>query len=437
MAGLLQQIGSSAIRFSASRAWESQHNPRIYGALRKRRKCDVALFLIAGTCLIVAVFVLSAFLAENENVGQQSSEGGLYSSSRPPGPLDAEKLQTLRSFRSVHRDFYTEMTARNTTGLKRKRFHRILARPNLLRENDAVLMARSAFNPVEEVVFSRADLEQVVRRKLISRAEGKALIEKYSGSRTTQLPQAFRENRVIFFVTPTYRRLSQMVDLLRVKQMLQLAALVEDGVPYWIIIEDASSCSQRIRTMLLESGLPFAHVHLKNKHKFHRGVMQRNYALDIIDALDIDGVVYFGDDDNAYDTRLFTELASVKRMGIFGVAFSAKTEYERCFVNATTGAIQTVISLWEMRRVYAMDMGGFALSTSVFQRENPPRFDLNWPLGWLEPYFLNLVDDRGPTKQEPLAANCTRLLVYHVKTELGKIEKESNDPNNDLVSALI
>jgi hypothetical protein len=107
---------------------------------------------------------------------------------------------------------------------------------------------------------------------------------------------------LIFFITPTYRRTSQMVDLVRLGQTLHM----DPGI-YWIVVEDAENCSKRVRDLVERMGLPYAHMAvptakaLQQKLRPHRGVDQRNRALEVVDSIGIPGVVYFGDDDNAYD----------------------------------------------------------------------------------------------------------------------------------------
>jgi hypothetical protein len=70
--------------------------------------------------------------------------------------------------------------------------------------------------------------------------------------------------RVLYVVTPTYTRPLQMVDMVRLKQTLQLASLVKHRYIYWIVIEDntasSGACTRRIRNLLVDSGLDFAHV---------------------------------------------------------------------------------------------------------------------------------------------------------------------------------
>jgi Glycosyltransferase family 43 len=109
---------------------------------------------------------------------------------------------------------------------------------------------------------------------------------------------------IIYFVTPTYHRVTQMADLIRLSYTLD-----HDFAIYWIVVEDSSTCSKRIRDLLDRTGLPYAHLAalspLPVPGKLQaKGVMQRNLALDVIEKVGIEGVVYFGDDDNAYDGKV-------------------------------------------------------------------------------------------------------------------------------------
>jgi hypothetical protein len=110
-----------------------------------------------------------------------------------------------------------------------------------------------------------------------------------------------QEKPIVYFITPTYKRNTQLVDLVQLSQTLQ-----HDNAVYWIIIEDAEFGSKRVRDLLERSGLMFAHVAIKSiqssKHwNAPRGVLQPNLGIDTVESIDVPGVVYFGDDDNAYD----------------------------------------------------------------------------------------------------------------------------------------
>ena len=212
-----------------------------------------------------------------------------------------------------------------------------------------------------------------------------------------------------------------MVDLVCLSQTLQLTALTCHTQIYWIIIEDCDQCSQRVRDVLEDSGLYFAHDAVRTPKKTkHRGVEKHNRALNIIEQqVKAEGVIYFCDDDNAYNVDLFTELPYTKRVSVFGVAFAAKHIYERCQVNSSTGRVEKLVSFWPTRK-FAMDMAGFAFSTAVLV-EKKPRFSHKMRRKHLETEFLQQLA-RDPTELEPLAANYTRMLAWHVKTQVSTKE---------------
>ena len=83
-----------------------------------------------------------------------------------------------------------------------------------------------------------------------------------------------RSKRVLYIITPTHVRMTQMVDMIRFQQTLQLAAAVYRVPIYWIIIEDATACSKKVRMIAEESGLPFAHKAITYQRKETRRALK-------------------------------------------------------------------------------------------------------------------------------------------------------------------
>ena len=202
-------------------------------------------------------------------------------------------------------------------------------------------------------------------------------------------------------------------------------------------MEDALNCSLRIRNQLDFTGIMYAHLAastpaLHVEQKKAKGNFQRNRALDHIEALHgPDGVVYFGDDDNAYDMRLFNELRKTKRVGIFTVGFRGKSLYERCIVNSTTGKVGKIVP--SDARKFPIDMGGFAVHTSVI-KSIKPRFQGR--SGHAETEFLEQLVD-SVTELEPLNLNCTRIYSWHVKTGGMIINRVNEDPDFEQIKGLV
>ena len=82
-------------------------------------------------------------------------------------------------------------------------------------------------------------------------------------------------------------------------------------------------------------------------------------------------------------------------------------------------------------------MAGFAFSTAALV-ERQPRFDPQSTAGMLETDFLSLLVN-DVSELEPLAANCTRILVWHVKTTEPQYfgNPESSDHTFDMIKSLV
>ena len=120
----------------------------------------------------------------------------------------------------------------------------------------------------------------------------------------------------IIGITPTYYRMTQKLDLTSLCQTLM-------NVPrfLWIVIEDAHNSSQRVKDILshcmVESVLLSVRTSNESKKLKLKGIDQRNMALNWIRSQckecegfgTCDGVVYFMDDDNVYDIRLFNRVS--------------------------------------------------------------------------------------------------------------------------------
>lgn len=295
-----------------------------------------------------------------------------------------------------------------------------------------------AFDQVEPSILLKPDLEALVGRSLPI-ADQTSLDDLLYGKHD-EIPDSSRDKRVIYFVTPTYRRDTQMVDLTRMSQTLQAAAYSQMGIVYWIIIEDADAPTRRVRALLERSGLPYAHISARSDPKATgRGMAQRNAGIKVARDVNVDGVVYFADDDNAYDVQLVTELTRTKSVAIFGVGLVGNGTYERCHVSEDTGRVDSLLSGFNFYRKWGVDMAGFAFSTAWNRHKNwAAGFDEHAEQFTLEPNFLErLIDD--PTEFQPLSANCTRMLVWHTRTHIhfAGYWEMSSDPEWKYISATV
>ncbi|GMR35851.1 hypothetical protein PMAYCL1PPCAC_06046, partial [Pristionchus mayeri] len=128
---------------------------------------------------------------------------------------------------------------------------------------------------------------------------------------------------------------------------------------HWIVVEDAESTSKSVNDILKRSRVQYTHIAVAtpshNKLKptdpnwlLPRGVPQRNAALAYIRnnlGSSGSGVVFFGDDDNVYDWRLFDEMRRVRRVGVWPVGVVGGLLAEHALINEQG----TQVFVWHTR----------------------------------------------------------------------------------------
>ena len=150
-----------------------------------------------------------------------------------------------------------------------------------------------------------------------------AQIKEKQAQEMRELEEAEVQSRLatIFAITPTYARTSQKVDL---TSLCQTVMNVPNFV--WIVIEDSFEKTPLVTNLLERCKVESVHLNVrtplkmrpkpgqeKNPSLYSRGVEQRNAGLSWIRnhcrKEECRGVVYFMDDDNKYDLRLFEEVS--------------------------------------------------------------------------------------------------------------------------------
>lgn len=238
----------------------------------------------------------------------------------------------------------------------------------------------------------------------------------------------------IFAITPTYARLVQKAELTRLSQtFLHVPQL------HWIIVEDSPHKTPLVTDLLLKSSLTYTHLHMPTAkdRKLHeddpnwlkpRGVEQRNEGLRwlredrrVAQGSDSQqGVVYFADDDNTYSLQLFEEMRSTQRVSVWPVGLVGGMKYEKPVVEE--GKVVRFHTGWRPSRPFPIDMAGFAVSLKLVLANLDACFDVEAPMGFLESSFLQglvIMDEL-----EPKADNCTKVLVWHTRTEKPKMKRE-------------
>ncbi|XP_056431807.1 galactosylgalactosylxylosylprotein 3-beta-glucuronosyltransferase 3 [Gadus chalcogrammus] len=238
----------------------------------------------------------------------------------------------------------------------------------------------------------------------------------------------------IFVITPTYSRFVQKAELTRLSQtFLHVPQL------HWVLVEDSPHKTPLVAGLLADSGLAYTHLHTATpkERKLQdgdpswlkpRGAEQRNEGLRWLredrrapqGADSQQGVVYFADDDNTYSIQLFQEMRSTQRVSVWPVGLVGGMRYERPVVEG--GKVVRFHTGWRPSRPFPLDMAGFAVSLKAVLANPDACFDGNAPMGFLESSFLQGVVTME--ELEPRADNCSKVLVWHTRTEKPKMKRE-------------
>ncbi|XP_042201207.1 galactosylgalactosylxylosylprotein 3-beta-glucuronosyltransferase 3 [Callorhinchus milii] len=238
-----------------------------------------------------------------------------------------------------------------------------------------------------------------------------------------------RQLPTIYAVTPTYSRLVQKAELVRLSQ-----TFLHVRKFHWIVVEDAANRSKLVAEILAQSGLVYTHLSVPTPtiHKLKesdpnwlkpRGVEQRNLAIQWLREnreLSEEGVVYFADDDNTYSTKLFDEMRWTKRVSVWPVGLVGGLRFERPLVEG--GKVVGFHTAWKPTRPFPMDMAGFSVALQLLLANREAKFDINAERGYLESSLLQSVV--SIEELEPKANNCDKVLVWHTRTEKPKMKQE-------------
>ncbi|XP_063711824.1 galactosylgalactosylxylosylprotein 3-beta-glucuronosyltransferase 3-like isoform X2 [Symsagittifera roscoffensis] len=236
------------------------------------------------------------------------------------------------------------------------------------------------------------------------------------------------DNRLIM-ITPTYNRSSQIPDLLRTKQTLQLVPNCD-----WIVVEDANQTNPLVLRYLQDyssGNLFYIHAWTEQKYKQLKGRTQRNTGIRFVEKLYAkaesektnrndknpfrSAVVYFGDDDNSYDSKFLILLKGTKRLSLFSVGLIASTVLEGPI--AEENKIIGFQSSWWAHRKFPIDMAGFAINVGFMHDKNYPKFGAI-AAGFQESNYLEKFQ-LHPSKAEYIHGEFG-LHVWHTKTVVTK-----------------
>lgn len=218
---------------------------------------------------------------------------------------------------------------------------------------------------------------------------------------------------VIYVITPTYRRPEQVPELTRLAQTLMNVPRV-----HWVVAEDAQVSNMRVVRYLLHTGLPHTYLltpmpaEYRNQTWEPKGVANRNGGLAWVRTKATDGVVYFADDDNTYDLRLFEEMRYTERVSMWPVGLVWGSGISTPVLR--NGRFLGWYDAWIGGRKFPVDMAGFAVSVRYLLQR--PDAQMPFKPGHEEDGFLRSLGIT-PSDIEFKAAECTQIYVWHTQTK--------------------
>ncbi|XP_055597295.1 galactosylgalactosylxylosylprotein 3-beta-glucuronosyltransferase S [Uranotaenia lowii] len=270
-------------------------------------------------------------------------------------------------------------------------------------ENDSVSVCNENFNDSRKHLYHHQSQQQTGE----------------SGSSVRPLP-APEPEPIIYFVTPTYPRREQVAEITRLGQTLM-------HIPYlhWIVADDTDVCNRFLNDLLKNFGIPYTHISspmpdfYRSKKQVPRGVANRRAALAWIRNNNRKtGVLYFGDDDNTFDLKLFSEIRTTRKVSMFPVGLIG--DYAVSTPIVKNGQVIGFFDSWPAKRKWPVDMAGFAVNLEYMGLS--PNVTMPFKAGYEEDAFLRSI---GLKMQdiEPKAKNCTEVLVWHTQTKNSKPPK--------------
>nr|XP_012229419.1 PREDICTED: galactosylgalactosylxylosylprotein 3-beta-glucuronosyltransferase I isoform X2 [Linepithema humile] len=270
---------------------------------------------------------------------------------------------------------------------------------------------------LEPVITDLRDL-QGLTHSLLRRLEAHGLfIENIHGLSNDNRP-------MIYAITPTFTRPVQKAELTRLAQTFL-------HVPnfHWILVEDAAQKTPLVTRFLETSGLIYTHLFATTPPNYKlgrndpnwkkpRGVEQRNAALRWLREnlkLSNKGVVYFADDDNTYSLKLFHEMEKIQKVGVWPVGLVGGLMVEKPLCDNTTNKVIGFNAAWKPDRPFPLDMAGFAINLELLLKNKDAWFSYDVQGGYQESEILRQIVTRD--ELEPLADHCTKVYVWHTRTE--------------------
>ncbi|XP_037803728.1 galactosylgalactosylxylosylprotein 3-beta-glucuronosyltransferase S-like [Penaeus monodon] len=222
--------------------------------------------------------------------------------------------------------------------------------------------------------------------------------------------------RTIYVVTGTYQRSNQIPEMTQLAQTLMLVPDV-----HWIVAEDTRVDNKRLMEYLQFTGIPFTYLKTPTPRKFLKmdtlpvGASSCRAAIAWIRKNAKTGVVYFADEGNIYDYKLFEEIRSTRGVSIFPVGFVPPLQLSTPVVKE--GRLSGWYDGLAIDRKFPVDMAGFAFSVELLHHR--PRANVDWSYDFQEESLLKGLGI-PPEMMELKAEKCTKIFVWCVESILPK-----------------
>ncbi|XP_030054870.1 galactosylgalactosylxylosylprotein 3-beta-glucuronosyltransferase 2 [Microcaecilia unicolor] len=235
---------------------------------------------------------------------------------------------------------------------------------------------------------------------------------------------------LIYAITPTYSRPVQKAELTRLANTFRQVARL-----HWVLVEDSTRRTELVSRFVARAGLPCTHLHVPTPRRYKRAGLprateQRNAGLAWLRQQFQQrprprpppaGVLFFADDDNTYSLELFHEMRTTRKVSVWPVGLVGGRRYERPIVE--NGKVVGWYTGWRADRPFAIDMAGFAVSLQVILANPKAVFKRRGSQpGMQESDFLKQITT--VEELEPKADNCTKVLVWHTRTEKVNLANE-------------
>ncbi|XP_068137562.1 galactosylgalactosylxylosylprotein 3-beta-glucuronosyltransferase 2 [Hyperolius riggenbachi] len=249
---------------------------------------------------------------------------------------------------------------------------------------------------------------------------------------------------IIYAITPTYSRPVQKAELTRLANTFRQVPRL-----HWIVVEDSAQTTDLVRRFLAGAGVRVTHLHVPTPRRYKRSGLprateQRNAGLAWLrqqyqaqkpvghlpaQQESPAGVVFFADDDNTYSLELFQEMRTTQKVSVWPVGLVGGRRYERPVVE--NGKVVGWYTGWRADRPFAIDMAGFAVSLQVILSNPKAVFKRRGSQpGMQESDFLKQITK--VEELEPKADNCTKVLVWHTRTEKVNLANEPKHPQDTI-----